>query len=297
MFDLLTKILDRGRKGKDAELVTYVEQATELWTAMMMEEHDHDQKCIKNVHDMQDVCDAWLKELLSILKGGSAESGMAGAEAMGDSAELEKLRSDLSREREDAKSKDAEGNVIGPETPPSPIAGPAVARASAGAGAETQATGVAPSAKTANTANTANPQEADLKHRFIHESQALQAASEKEDQIRAGSARRLPTQFEAERLGKDYQKGCSSAIADIGELIQSKDAAKEEIDDGEFKKQDVDIAQADDAHPEVAALRKELQNVQAKLKQETYRRKTYESEVCAPGRFIRLWARFWHMFG
>jgi hypothetical protein len=30
-----------------------------------------------------------LKELLSILEGGSAESGMAGAEAMGSSAELE----------------------------------------------------------------------------------------------------------------------------------------------------------------------------------------------------------------
>jgi hypothetical protein len=89
LFELLTKILDRGRKDRDAELVTYVEQATELWTAMMMEEYDHDQKCIKNVHDMQDVCDAWLKELLSILEGGSAESGMAGAEAMGSSAELE----------------------------------------------------------------------------------------------------------------------------------------------------------------------------------------------------------------
>jgi len=82
MFDLLTKILDRGRKDRDAELVTYVEQATELWTAMMMEEYDHDQKCIQNVHDMQDVCDAWLKELLSILKGGRAESVMAGAEAV-----------------------------------------------------------------------------------------------------------------------------------------------------------------------------------------------------------------------
>jgi chromosome segregation ATPase len=74
MFELLTKILDRARKDRDAELVTYVEQATELWTAMMMEECDHDQKCIKNVHDMKDVCDAWLKELLSILEGGSAEA-------------------------------------------------------------------------------------------------------------------------------------------------------------------------------------------------------------------------------
>ena len=89
LFELLTKILDRGRKDRDAELVTYVEQATELWTAMMMEEHDHDQKCIKNVHDMQDACDAWLKELLSILEGGSAQSGMAGAKAMDISVELE----------------------------------------------------------------------------------------------------------------------------------------------------------------------------------------------------------------
>jgi hypothetical protein len=226
--------------------------------------------------------------LLSILEGGSAESGMAGAEAMGSSAELEKSRSELSREQEDAKSKDAEGHVMGPETSSSPIAGPAVARASAGAGAETQATEVAPSAK---TANTANPEEADLKQRLIHDSQALQAASDKEGQIRAGSSRCLPTQFEADRLGKDYQKGCSSAVADIAELIKSKDAAKE-IDDGKFKEHDVDIAQADDAHPEVAALRKELQNVQAKLKQETSRRKSYESEVCAPERFIRLWASF-----
>jgi hypothetical protein len=275
LFELLTKILDRGRKDRDAEVVTYVEQATELWTAMMMEEHDHDQKCIKNVHDMQDVCDAWLKELLSILEGGSAESSRSQsghssyaedvssrsasgfaheiefssrsgikpkgtefsvrlpAEAMGNSVELEKSRSDLSRALDDAKSKDAEGHVMGLVSPPSPVAGTAVARASAGAGAETQATGVAP----------------------------------------------------------------SSAISAIAELMKSKDAAKEEIDDGKFKKHDVDISQADDAHSEVPALRKELQNVQAKLKQETDRRKTYESEVCAPERFIRRWANFWRMFG
>ena len=57
MFDLLTKILDRGKKDKDAALVQYVEQATGLWTDMMMEEHDHDQKCIENVHHLQKV---WL---------------------------------------------------------------------------------------------------------------------------------------------------------------------------------------------------------------------------------------------
>ena len=44
MFDLLTKILDRGKKDKDAALVQYVEQATGLWTDMMMEEHDEDKE-------------------------------------------------------------------------------------------------------------------------------------------------------------------------------------------------------------------------------------------------------------
>ena len=69
MFDLLTKILDRGKKDKDAALVQYVEQATGLWTDMMMEEHDHDQKCIENVHSMQEDCNTMLTESLSILEG------------------------------------------------------------------------------------------------------------------------------------------------------------------------------------------------------------------------------------
>ena len=69
MFDLLTKILDRGKKDKDAALVQYVEQATGLWTDMMMEEHDHDQKCIENVHRMQEDCNTMLTESLSILEG------------------------------------------------------------------------------------------------------------------------------------------------------------------------------------------------------------------------------------
>ena len=84
MFDLLTKILDRGKKDKDAALVQYVEQATGLWTDMMMEEHDHDQKCIENVHLMQEDCNTMLTELLSILE--------AGEEGTEHSEELEKLR-------------------------------------------------------------------------------------------------------------------------------------------------------------------------------------------------------------
>jgi len=74
LFDLFTHMLDRGRKDKDAELIKYVEEATELWTAMMLEEHDQDEKCVENVHGMQDVCDAWLEELLSILKVAELES-------------------------------------------------------------------------------------------------------------------------------------------------------------------------------------------------------------------------------
>ena len=35
---------------------------------MMIEEHEHDEKCLARVHDMQHACDMWLKELLWILQ-------------------------------------------------------------------------------------------------------------------------------------------------------------------------------------------------------------------------------------
>ena len=67
LFDLFTKILDRGKKDRDEELIRYVEEATDLWTQMMQEEYDHDQKCLENVVSLQHNCAIWLKELQALL--------------------------------------------------------------------------------------------------------------------------------------------------------------------------------------------------------------------------------------
>jgi hypothetical protein len=69
MFDLFTRILDRSQKGKDSELIKYVQEATDFWTIMMLEEHEHDQICIHNMIETQDACQNWLSELLLILEG------------------------------------------------------------------------------------------------------------------------------------------------------------------------------------------------------------------------------------
>ena len=69
MFELFTRILDRSQKAKDSELVKDVHEATDFWTLMMLEDHEHDQICIYNMCNMQDACHVWLDELLFILEG------------------------------------------------------------------------------------------------------------------------------------------------------------------------------------------------------------------------------------
>jgi hypothetical protein len=70
MFDLFTRILDRSQKGKDSELIKYVQEATDFWTQMMLEEHQgNNQIFIRKMNDMQDVCSNLLDELLLILEG------------------------------------------------------------------------------------------------------------------------------------------------------------------------------------------------------------------------------------
>ena len=69
MFALFTRILDRSHKVNDSELIKDVQEATDFWTLVMLEEHARDQICINNMHDMQDVCQTWLDELLLILEG------------------------------------------------------------------------------------------------------------------------------------------------------------------------------------------------------------------------------------
>ena len=69
MFEHFTRILDRSQKAKDSELVKDVHEATDFWTLMMLEDHEHDQICIYNTYNMQDACHVWLDELLLILEG------------------------------------------------------------------------------------------------------------------------------------------------------------------------------------------------------------------------------------
>ena len=69
MFGLFSRILDRSMKAKDSDLITYVQEATDFWTLMMLEEHEHDQICINNSRNMKDACLNVLDELLLILEG------------------------------------------------------------------------------------------------------------------------------------------------------------------------------------------------------------------------------------
>ena len=44
LFEILTKIVDRCKRDKDAENIKDLEEVIELWTQMMLEEHDQDMK-------------------------------------------------------------------------------------------------------------------------------------------------------------------------------------------------------------------------------------------------------------
>jgi len=68
MFDLITRITDRLKKDQDTEGVNYAEQVLDLWNQMMQEEQEQDDACIKNIHQMQEQCDAWLDQLYKELE-------------------------------------------------------------------------------------------------------------------------------------------------------------------------------------------------------------------------------------
>ena len=52
MFNLFTRIFDHSQKTKDSELTKYVQETTDCWSLMMLEEHQHTQIFIHNMHDM-----------------------------------------------------------------------------------------------------------------------------------------------------------------------------------------------------------------------------------------------------
>jgi chromosome segregation ATPase len=68
IFELFTKLIDTSRKRRDKESEEYTTEALDLWTAEMLEQYEHDQMCIDNLHKMQSKTDTWLEELLRILK-------------------------------------------------------------------------------------------------------------------------------------------------------------------------------------------------------------------------------------
>ena len=69
MFDLFTRIEGRFNKMKDADGIKRTEEALKLWTDMMVEEQDQDDKCLANVTAMQADTDRWLTECDVILAG------------------------------------------------------------------------------------------------------------------------------------------------------------------------------------------------------------------------------------
>lgn len=69
IFELFTKSMDRAKKNKDHDAEKYLQQALELWTQEMLEQHEHDTICMENVQSMQESTDAWLQELLELLQG------------------------------------------------------------------------------------------------------------------------------------------------------------------------------------------------------------------------------------
>jgi chromosome segregation ATPase len=71
LFDLFTKAADRAKK--DEVMEKYIDEAVELWTQTMIEEHDHEMKCEENVQRMQKSCNKWLEELLAILGKGNMD--------------------------------------------------------------------------------------------------------------------------------------------------------------------------------------------------------------------------------
>jgi predicted nucleic acid-binding Zn-ribbon protein len=67
IFELFTKLIDKSHKNRDKDSENYTTEALDLWTAEMLEEYEHDQRCLDNLHKMQRETDIWLEELLQIL--------------------------------------------------------------------------------------------------------------------------------------------------------------------------------------------------------------------------------------
>jgi predicted nucleic acid-binding Zn-ribbon protein len=105
IFELFTKLIDKSHKNRDKDSENYTTEALDLWTAEMLEEYEHDQRCLENLHKMQRETGVWLDELLQILmcseQGEIKRAAAPPAAPLISKEDLEKLQ----KENEDLKEK------------------------------------------------------------------------------------------------------------------------------------------------------------------------------------------------
>ena len=83
MFSLLTSVRDRMEKDKDPQGIKFLEEVTSHWNKIVLEGQEHATAYLKNVHEMQDKCDAWLGELDRELVGISSGYLASAAQEVG----------------------------------------------------------------------------------------------------------------------------------------------------------------------------------------------------------------------
>jgi len=86
MSELIEDMLVRATRDGDADLVHDIEETNTLLCNVMGEEHDHDQKCIKNIEVMQRMCKEYLDEASTILahmKSQTVEPGVQNCGTLG----------------------------------------------------------------------------------------------------------------------------------------------------------------------------------------------------------------------
>jgi hypothetical protein len=80
MFELFTNLSNCAKRDQDIEAERHLQEIIDLWTAEMTEQAEHDELVNHNVHEMQENCDVWFKELLQMLEGSVARSQLEGAQ-------------------------------------------------------------------------------------------------------------------------------------------------------------------------------------------------------------------------
>ena len=67
MWQTLHSLKDSAKAHKDADNLSLLEIAQDLWTRTIVEQHDHEEKCRANIGAMQQESSEWLQELGTLL--------------------------------------------------------------------------------------------------------------------------------------------------------------------------------------------------------------------------------------